>query len=118
MTTALEPKKETDVRHARSATVISSLLLALALAGCSGEPSSGDIEKVVKADVEKVNEQVPESMKTEVHAVKKISCVEAKESAGYNCDVEIDVTAPLVGRNKSVGQIRMVKGSDGWVASK
>jgi hypothetical protein len=106
------------VSHTRSATVISSFLLALTLAGCSGEPSSGDIEKVVKADVEKVNQQVPESMKTEVHAVKKISCVEAKESAGYNCDVEIDVTAPLVGRNKSVGQIRMVKGSDGWVVSK
>jgi hypothetical protein len=104
--------------HIRFATLIPSLLLVLALAGCSGEPSSGDIEKVVKADVEKVNRQVPESMKTEVHAVKKISCVEAKESAGYNCDVEIDVTAPMVGRNKSVGQIRMVKGSDGWVATR
>ena len=100
------------------ATLVTSLLLVVGLAGCSGEPSSGDIEKVVKADVEKVNQQVPESMKTEVHAVKKISCVEAKESAGYNCDVEIDVTAPMVGRNKSVGQIRMVKGSDGWVATR
>jgi hypothetical protein len=106
------------VSHTRSAKSISSLLLALALAGCSGEPSSGDIEKVVKADVEKVNQQMPEGMKTEVHAVKKVSCVEAQESAGYNCDVEIDVTVPMVGRNKSVGQIRMVKGSDGWVASK
>jgi hypothetical protein len=27
-------------------------------------------------------------------------------------------TAPMVGRNKSVGQIRMVKGSDGWVATR
>ena len=104
--------------HTRFATLVSSLLLVLALAGCSGEPSSGDIEKAVKADVEKVNQQVPEPMKAEVHAVKKISCVEAKESAGYNCDVEIDVTAPMVGRNKSVGQIRMVKGSDGWVATR
>ena len=104
--------------HTRFATLVSSLLLVLALAGCSGEPSSGDIEKAVKADVEKVNQQVPEPMKAEVHAVKKISCVEAKESAGYNCDVEIDVTAPMVGRNKSVGQSRMVKGSDGWVATR
>jgi hypothetical protein len=100
------------------ATLVTSLLLVVGLAGCSGEPSSGDIEKVVKADVEKVNQVVPQSMKTEVHAVKKISCVEAKESAGYNCDVEMDVTAPMVGRNKSVGQIRMVKGSDGWVATR
>lgn len=109
--------------HTRSATVLSTLLLALTLAGCSGEPSSGDIEKAVKADVEKVNQQMKDnpftrSMTTEVHAVKKISCVEAKESAGYNCDVEIDVTAPLVGRSKNVGQIRLVKGSDGWVATK
>ena len=104
--------------HTRSATAISSLLLALVLAGCSGEPSSGDIEEVVKADMDKANQQMPEGMKAELHSVKKISCVEAKESAGYNCDVEIDVTAPMVGRNKSVGQIRMVKGSDGWVASK
>jgi hypothetical protein len=102
----------------RFATLVTSLLLVVGLAGCSGEPSSGDIEKVVKADVEKVNQVVPQSMKTEVHAVKKISCVEAKESAGYNCDVEMDVTAPMVGRNKSVGQIRMVKGSDGWVATR
>jgi len=102
----------------RFATLVTSLLLVVGLAGCSGEPSSGDIEKVVKADVEKVNQVVPQSLKTEVHAVKKISCVEAKESAGYNCDVEMDVTAPMVGRNKSVGQIRMVKGSDGWVATR
>jgi hypothetical protein len=107
--------KEPNVRHKRSPLVISSVVLAVALGGCSGEPSSGDIEKAMKADIEKANEMFPGEMKAELHSVKKVSCVEAKRSAGYNCDVEIDVTAPILGRQKDVGQIRLVKGSDGWV---
>lgn len=99
-----------------------ALLLTALLAGCSGEPSSGDVEQAVKASVEASNQQlnklggnlVPAGLKTEVHAVKKVGCAKAEGSAGFNCDVEVDATAPIVGRSKQLQQLRFVKGEEGW----
>lgn len=101
---------------------ITASLIALSLAGCSSGPSEGDIGKVVKAEIEKSNHQFDNiaggmmkgKMQTELHSVKKIGCKEAEGSPGYNCDVEIDATAPMVGRHKETAKIRFVKGDDGW----
>jgi len=49
-----------------------------------------------------------------LHEVKKLGCAEAQGAAGYNCDVDIDVTAPFVGRTKNTSKLRLIKGSDGW----
>lgn len=110
------------MKQIRIPIIASSLFVALALTGCSGEPSSGDIEKAVKANVEQANQQakqiggglISDKMLTQVHAVNKIGCVAAQDASGYNCDVELDVTAPFVGRSKNIGKIRFVEGSDGW----
>lgn len=97
-----------------------SVAALLMLSGCGGEPSASDIEKAVRAQVEMESEQMKKAsmglfdMKAELHSVQKVGCVAAAESTGFNCDVEMDVSNPLVGRNKGVTKIRFVKGSDGW----
>lgn len=106
-------------------TVCAICLTTFTLAGCSGEPSESDIEDAVKANVAQVNTTVKnvgggligDSMQTQVHGVKKIACAKASEDAGYNCDVELDITAPIVGRSKNVGKIRLVEGDSGWAVT-
>jgi hypothetical protein len=52
-----------------------------------------------------------------VHGVKKVACAAAQGSAGFSCDIELDMTVPLAGRSKSVKSVRFVKASDGWQVS-
>jgi hypothetical protein len=88
----------------------------------AAEPSASEIEKAVRADMDQSNQQekniggglIADNMLTKVYGVKKLGCVAAQGASGFNCDVEIDVSAPFVGRSKKVGQLRFVKGSDGW----
>jgi len=106
----------------KSFAVCAICLTTFALAGCSGEPSESDIEDAVKADVAQVNTTVKNvggglSMQTQVHGVKKIACAKASEDAGYNCDVELDITAPFIGRSKNIGKIRLVEGDSGWAVT-
>lgn len=95
----------------------------LALAGCSGEPSANDIEKLIMEDLERQNAQLQamgagqfsEALKASIHSVKKIAC--EGEDKTYICDVEVDASAMGM-RDKSVSQMRIVKGSDGWMISR
>lgn len=106
-----------NLRFSRTAFLpLSTLLL---LAGCSGEPSSRDIEKVVQSSALQMNKQMGPwtGKKVEIHSIKKLGC-KSDSSNAYVCDVEADITHPMAGRNKGVSQIRMVKGSDGWVESR
>ncbi|MEH3087910.1 MAG: hypothetical protein PGN26_15555 [Xylophilus ampelinus] len=104
---------------------ISSALLpisaALLLTACSGEPSSGDIEKVLQSGFAQFNTQMAafagRGAKVEVHSIKKLGC-KADGSNAYVCDVEVDATNPMAGRTKNVSQLRLVKGSDGWMPSR
>lgn len=85
-------------------------LIAITLSGCSGEPSSSDIEKAVRANVDQSNQQAKnfggkfasDNLLTKVYGVKKVGCAAAQGSSGFNCDVEVDVSAPFVGRSKNV----------------
>ena len=101
-------------------TSVFALLLALVLAACSGEPSNSDIEKAYQAGIDQANqlrEKIPyPGANFELHKVKKVSCKSAEGSSGYNCDVELDMTMPLLGRTQRIVNVRMVKGDDGWVA--
>lgn len=53
-------------------------------------------------------------MLTVVHEAKKVGCASAEGATGFNCDVELDVSAPFVGRAQKVATIRFVKGNEGW----
>ena len=119
------------INGVRALCVVAACVLGLA--GCSGEPSEEEIVKLVKKGVDEGNAQAarmtrglssimggapamidPNSMKTELHSVKKIGCSAAQGESGYVCDLELDITVPLAGRNKQVIKWRFVKGSDGW----
>lgn len=97
-----------------------SVAALLALPGCGGEPSSSDIEKAVRAQVERDTTRANQArlgmfdIQVEVHSVQKIGCVAASDSTGFNCDVEMDTSNPMTGRNKGITKIRFVKGNDGW----
>lgn len=93
-----------------------ALAMLLGLAGCGGEPSSSDVEKVLKTLLEAKSAQLQKlsMVSIHVHSIKKIGCVSDKESTGYNCDVEVDASNSMTGRNKGITKMRFVKGSDGW----
>jgi hypothetical protein len=98
------------------------VLVSIVLSGCSREPSAGDVDKVVRSEFEQVNTMFRqiggnlfgEAALTQIHEVKKLGCASAKDDAGYNCDVEIDMSAPLVGRSKSVASLRFIETDEGW----
>ena len=112
--------------------MLTGALLAVSLltVGCSGEPSEADIRAAFEKDVAKTAQSLDQAGKmfggvgksftdslgkTELHAVKKIGCAEAKEAPGFVCDVEVDMTVPIAGRSKEMTTVRFVKGPDGWV---
>lgn len=108
----------------RARLIITSFLIfpIILSTGCSGEPSSNDIENVIKLSFEQANELVKlnsggffgDELLIKVFEIKKIACTKSQNNNGFNCDVETDISAPFVGRNKSTHQYRFVKASDGW----
>jgi hypothetical protein len=115
--------------------LLTRLLCALLLftVGCSGEPSEKDIRAALDKDAAKQSQALNQTAQMfggagktltdmigtmEIHAVKKIGCVEAKDAPGFVCDVEIDMTVPLAGRTKDMTSARFVKSPDGWVVVK
>ena len=106
--------------------------LALLLAGCLGEPSDADIRAALERNIAKNSESLNRTTqmfggagqfladmigKAEIHSVRKIDCVAAKDAPGYVCDIELDMTVPLTGRKKDMTSARFVKGPDGWVVA-
>jgi hypothetical protein len=106
---------------------------ALLIGGCAMEPSEADIKVALEKDIAKNAESIDSAGKMfggagkaltdaigkpELHAVKKIGCVQAKDAPGFVCDIEIDMTSPLAGRGKDMATARFVKGPEGWVVVK
>lgn len=104
----------------------------LLAAGCSGEPSDADIRAALEKNIARNSESLNKTTqmfggagkfltdmigKAEIHSVRKIDCVAAKDAPGYVCDIELDMTVPLTGRKKDVTSARFVKGPDGWVVA-
>lgn len=113
--------------------LLTGLVLLLFAVGCSGEPSEKDIRAALDKDAAKHSQALNQTAQVfggagkaltdmigtmEIHAVKKIGCVEAKDAPGFVCDVEVDMTSPLAGRKKDMTSARFVKGPDGWVVGK
>lgn len=94
------------------------------LSACSGgEPSEKDIQAVIKAGYDRSAESartmsggvLPDSMLPQFFGAKKIGCAEAQGSVGYNCDIEIDASKPIVGRSQEMVNLRFVKSDNGWI---
>ncbi len=103
------------------------LLLAAALAACSGEPSNSDIESALDkhftqaqaagdaAMTAMLGKQAADSapkMAWKINSLKKVGCKE--EGGVYQCNVESDIELPMLGHLKQVLPLRLVKASDGW----
>ncbi len=101
----------------RGFAVVSLALLGVALSGCSGEPSAGDIDKTVRNYMSQSQAQIQsftgaKSSLGEIHDVKKLGC-KSDTDVSWRCDVEVDITQ-FGNRTKGPASFRFVKGSDGW----
>jgi hypothetical protein len=103
---------------------LSLLPVTFILAACGGAPSDSDIKTALEkavSDQQKAMAAVGGSamgnlFKIDYTSVKKIGCKEDGEKA-YRCDVEVSAKTAL-GEQKQVSSMRLVKGSDGWVAGR
>lgn len=104
-------------RPMRIALVLASTVL---LSACSGEPSESDLKRVVDGQYNTFNASTKSfgitasAAQFNVHSVKKVGCKKGSAPKEFACDVEVDVTAPLIGRSKSVKNIRVQDNGDAW----
>jgi hypothetical protein len=117
-------KKGEHMKHSIAVRLCALAPVSLLIAGCSGEPSEADIRAVYEAEIAKTNEQMINLGgeqaanllgKSELHSITKLACKEADQTSGYNCDVEVDMSVPLLGRSTQMRTRRFVKSDKGWV---
>lgn len=120
MNASLNPRLEAHASRVRPCALLAAVLTSLSLAACGGSPSESDVRAALSKQVDAGLEQArqiagknaffdrqADERHKEVEAMKLIGCKSDGEKA-YLCDVE--------GKG-GAGQIRMLKGSDGWLAS-
>ncbi|MGF6242782.1 MULTISPECIES: hypothetical protein [Paraburkholderia] len=103
----------------RAATV-GTICVSVLLSACSGSPSEGDVRAALQKQVEAGRAQAEQLMgksafldkqidqqKQAVDGIKLIGCKNDGDKA-YVCDLE---------SNGGASRVRMLKGSDGWIAS-
>lgn len=104
-------------------TVLGFAAVTVLLAACSNEPSERDIHKAVEKQISEVNEGVgaiaralsgnrnagPTGLEVKLTSVRKLGCKPDGDAAS-RCDVEIETSG-----GKRLGNVRLVKSSDGWV---
>lgn len=100
-------------------------IVTATLAGCNSEPSKSDIQKALQNKLDEGNARASQmmgkygvntdGMLTTLNSIRKISCDESGNSKQYNCKVEVDITSPLIGRNKSVTTINVINDSGKWL---
>ncbi len=97
--------------------IVFLLTSVIIFSACSKGPSSSDIESVMSKNLENFNNLIPkalgQNMKFEIHEVKSYGC-EEKPDGVYSCDVEIDMTAPVVGRKKDRSKVDFVEREGEW----
>jgi len=112
------------MNHSSAVRNVLTVPLCLLLIACSGEPTEADIRRIYEAQIAKSNEQMVRMGgeeaanllgKSELHAITRLGCKEAREKSGYNCDVEVDMSVPFLGRSTQTHTRRFVKADDGWV---
>lgn len=90
----------------------------LALAGCGGEPSEGDMRDALQAQVDQANKMAASygatGAKTVLEDFKKVGCAKAKGTAAYACTVTVRMKGPMVDASGTT-EMRFAKGEDGWV---
>ncbi len=103
------------------AKLVAPLIASAFIFGCSKGPSESDIKSVMEKNIEEFNSLIPRAlggnMKFEIHEVISHGCKEDKADV-YTCDIEVDMTAPVVGRNKDRSNVEFVKRNGEWHTAK
>ncbi len=103
--------------------ILTATAIVVVLAGCNSEPSETDITQAVQKNIDAANAQIQkmagsalrtDGFMTKLNSLRKISCDQTGKGNQYNCQAEVDITAPFVGERKSVTRISLVKDNDGW----
>jgi len=107
-----------------------SVLACLLLAACDGSPSASDIQSAYEAQIEGIkaaaaqaggNSQMVKdaagAFLPRVKSVKKVSCTADGKDA-YRCDVEVTATVGSGPEQTSAANLRIVKGSNGWMLTR
>lgn len=100
------------------------VLATAALAACSDGPSEGDIQALLEAEVTQANDMVNElagaemaaAMQTEIHDITLHGCDKVQDDT-YRCDIEVDITAPMVGHKVQRSTITLTDTDAGWTAT-
>lgn len=112
--------------YASTKTAVAAILASIVLTACGGAPSESDmkeaLDKQMKMEIDAskrfmggAGADMAEKLIPKIEGLKKIGCKEDGEKA-YRCDVEMEVSQNGQ-TNKGPGNIRFVKGSEGWMAS-
>lgn len=109
-------------------TLSASIILAVAtlsmLAGCSREPSESNIKDAYTHEVDQTNSLTHkfsgDAMKIKVNDLKKIDCKESTTKGQFNCNVDIDLTLPIIGQHEQKTMLTVAKGDlgdgkQGWI---
>lgn len=104
---------------------LSVMLAATALvAGCSDAPSEKDIATLLQAETEKLSKMMVsiggdalKSMTPTIHNVKINRCNKVRDEV-YTCNIDVDSTAPIIGRSVENTELTLAKTSDGWMPAR
>ncbi|EFH6731687.1 hypothetical protein RCO01_09320 [Escherichia coli] len=101
--------------------------LSVLLSGCGQtEPTEAEINNTLKTSFEEANAQISksagaagakllDSMKVKFISARKISCEASGTKNKYNCTVEIESEAPMVGPQKVTTSLPFIKDGDKWI---
>lgn len=92
------------------------------LSACSSGPSENDIKALLESQMDKMSAMIGEvggdsmsgMLKVDIHKVTIHTCEEERTDV-YRCDVEVDATAPVLGRSVQRSEMLLAKSESGWI---
>ncbi|WP_238556052.1 hypothetical protein [Dickeya sp. NCPPB 3274] len=97
-------------------------LIAVVLSGCGGrEPTEQDIRHAVDDMVAQTNQEIKKKVGTlfndemvlKINSLKKLNCIRS-ENKGYQCNVDLDMSLPLVGNKKEIVNFTFIQDDGSW----
>lgn len=91
--------------------------IGLLLTGCSGGPSTGDVEQALQAATDQMAQEMAqmgmpaEDVSFDVHSR---NCAEVDGGRAYDCTIEATLSDGRGNTEEIVDEIRMVEGNNGW----
>ncbi len=104
-------------------------LLSLSLSACfNNGPSDSDIESAMEKSMNEFKTKISggsippgmaDKMKFEIHSMTNYGCTESKTEASiYECDIELDMTVPMIGKQKNRSITKFTKKDGEWIGVK